>query len=190
MTTKERTIVTGLRNGHNVSYQYLYDNHYVALCYIAVGYVRDDAVAQMLVDDLFVHIYDIRRTLDITTSIRTYLARAIRNRCLDYLKSSHAKLSVSLTDNHSHITDGDLPSASLLEQELEDEIVTAINSLPPQTKSVFEKSRYQEKTYAEIAQELDISINTVKYHIKSALSLLYGALKHHLLLILIVLQIF
>lgn len=56
------------------------------------------------------------------------------------------------------------PLGILLERELEHEIRMAIDKLPVECRCVFEKSRFEEKKYEEISQELGISINTVKYH--------------------------
>lgn len=54
----------------------------------------------------------------------------------------------------------------LLEQELEDELKRSIDELPLECRRVFYKSRFEQKKYEEIAEELGISVNTVKYHIK------------------------
>ena len=68
----------------------------------------------------------------------------------------------------------------LLERELEHEIRMAIDKLPVECRCCFEKSRLSEK-YEEISQELGISINTVKYHIKNALSFLQTELSKYLI---------
>ncbi len=67
------------------------------------------------------------------------------------------------------------PLGVLLERELEDELTRSIEELPVECRTVFKKSRFEQKKYEEIALELGISINTVKYHIKNALSLLQKA---------------
>lgn len=54
----------------------------------------------------------------------------------------------------------------LLEQELEEELKRSIDELPLECRKVFYKSRFEQKKYEEIATELGISVNTVKYHIK------------------------
>ena len=66
--------------------------------------------------------------------------------------------------------------------ELDYEIHRAIRHLPDECRRVFVKSRFEEKKYEEIARELGISVNTVKYHIKNALSILCKELDKYLLL--------
>ena len=68
------------------------------------------------------------------------------------------------------------PLTSLLERELEEKIEEAIRNLPKETRAVFTKSRFEHKKNEEIAEELGISVNTVKYHMKRALSILHNDL--------------
>ena len=79
---------------------------------------------------------------------------------------------VVLTDSH--------PLGMLLERELEEEIYKAIDKLPDECRRVFNKSRFEGKSYEEISQDLGISINTVKYHIKNALAALQKNLGKYL----------
>lgn len=71
----------------------------------------------------------------------------------------------------------------IVSSELEKKIEEIIQSMPEECKKVFLLSRYGNKSYAEIANELNISVNTVKYHIKKALSLFREELKDYLLTI-------
>lgn len=77
------------------------------------------------------------------------------------------------------------PLGMLLERELENEIRMAIDKLPAECRCVFEKSRIEGKKYEEISQELGISINTVKYHMKNALSFLQAELSKYLIVLIL-----
>ena len=77
------------------------------------------------------------------------------------------------------------PLGMLLEQELEDELKRSIDELPLECRRVFYKSRFEQKKYEEIAEELGISVNTVKYHIKNALAFLQKRLGNYLKLLII-----
>ena len=63
-----------------------------------------------------------------------------------------------------------LPLGTLLEAELEDKVKAAIRTIPSGSRRVFLLSRFHNMKYAEISEKLDISVNTVKYHIKQALA--------------------
>ena len=188
MENTELFIIEGLKQGKEEAYRYLYEHHYVALCHVAKGYVGDEALAEHLAGDVIFHLWEVRETLDIRISLRSYLVRAVRNRCLDYLDSRKQKHEITFSElegddslGERYILADDYPLGSLLEKELDHEIRRAISRLPEECRRVFLKSRFEEKKYEEIACELGISVNTVKYHIKNALSLLYKELGKYLL---------
>lgn len=189
MENTEQVVIEQLKQGKEEAYQYLYQHHYVSLCHVAREYIGDDALAEHLVGDVIFHLWEVRMTLNIHTSLRSYLMRAVRNRCLDYLDACRQKHEISFSELESggqvleerYVLSDDYPLGILLEKELDHEIRRAINRLPEECRRVFLKSRFEEKKYEEIARELGISINTVKYHIKNALSLLYKELGKYLL---------
>lgn len=187
----EDIILQQLKKGNEEAYRYIYRHHYTLLCHIAREYVNDAFTAETIVGDTIFHIWEIHETLDIRTSLRSYLVKAVRNRCLDFLqlKREQTEVTFSMLEEEElqqmeNIDDTTVPLGKLLEQELEQEIRKAIDKIPSESKEVFLKSRFEKKKYEEIAQELGISVNTVKYHIKQALALLNKELGKYLLLIL------
>ena len=187
---EELHLIHSLKSGNNQAYKYIYDHHYVLLCKIAYEFLKDDFLAESIVDDIIFHLWEKRDTLEITTSLRSYLVQAVRNRCINYLNLEREKREVrfSVIDQqnewiNSVFPSDDYPLARLLENELEQEIRNAIDRLPEECKIVFKKSRFEEKRYEQIAEELGISVNTVKYHIKNAISRLSADLSKYLLLL-------
>lgn len=187
MEHTETLIVEQLKLGNENAWQYIYDHHYALLCHIANSYVKDQFVAETIVGDTIFHVWEIRETLEISVSIRSYLLRAVRNRCINYLNSEREKREIAfsalmpdeISDDKIILTDSH-PLGMLLERELEEEIYKAIDKLPDECRRVFDKSRFEGKSYEEISQDLGISINTVKYHIKNALALLQKHLSKYL----------
>jgi len=188
MRDEELRIISLLRKGDNGAYKYIYDHHYNLLCNIAFQFLKDDFLAETIVDDMIFHLWEKRETIDITISLKSYLIRAVRNRCLNHLNLEREKreINFSVMENpeetiHSFIQSEEYPLATLLENELEKEIQSAIERLPLESKKVFQMSRFENKRYEEIAKELNISVNTVKYHIKNALARLNADLSKYLL---------
>lgn len=176
------------------SFQKVFYRHYEPLCRFAYLFLHDKAVVEEVVDDVLFNLWEHRKTIEIAYSLRAYLMRAVRNRCLNELNSSTYReelsfTSFSLPENveflDSVFDDTLNPLGRLLRDELEDKLEEEIAALPEQCRAVFQKSRYEEKTYEEIAQEMGISVNTVKYHIKNALALLHNRLSDYLKLILL-----
>lgn len=188
MENAEKLLIEQLKRGEERSYKYIYDNHYVFLCHIANAYVNDHYVAETIVGDVIFHIWEIRETLEITVSIRAYLVQAVRNRSINYISSLYREHKVPLSDlnagnmqiEREYLLSADYPLGTLLEHELEGEITKAINRLPQECKIVFQKSRFEGKKYSEIADDLGISVNTVKYHLKRALASLHKDLGKYL----------
>ena len=191
MKEDERKIIEGLRQGDNWAYKHLYDSYYVLMCKIASAFLQDEYSAQMLIDEFIVHLYETREKLIIKTSLHAYLMRSVRNRCINYLQSAYEQKEIrfsNISDSEENlisiIQNEDYTINSLLGDELEQIIRSSIEHLPIECRTVFEKSRFEDKTYEMIASELNISVNTVKYHIKNALSHLRKDLDKYLLLIL------
>lgn len=194
MESTEALLVQQLKNGVDAAYKYLYDQHYQILCHVAAQYVKDDFLAETIVGDVIFHLWEVRETIEINTSVRSYLTTCVRNRCIDYLKSQYHKREVAHSDTGlrdfpvlQYVKDDDYPLGKLLEKELEDEIMNAINRLPDECRRVFNMSRFENRKYEEIAQELKISVNTVKYHIKHALALLHEDLGKYLTMAMMIL---
>lgn len=183
MEQTESLIVEQLKKGNERAYKFLYEQHYQILCHVAAQYVKDDFLAETIVGDVIFHLWEIRESLEINNNLRSYLLQSVKHRCMDYLKSQyHQKELAALQDFPvlNYIKGDDYPLGRLLEQELEGEIMQAIDNLPEECGRVFRMSRFEEKKYEEIARELNISVNTVKYHIKRALTLLHEELGKYL----------
>jgi RNA polymerase sigma-70 factor (ECF subfamily) len=171
-------ILFKLKNGEESAYKYLYDQYYSKLCSLANFYVKDTFISENLVGDLIFSIWENREKLDIHESLNSYLFTSIRNRCFNYLKQAHVQREVSFTKVqetqliYSMHSENDLPVGILIEKELQDKIELSIDHLPLQTKTVFQLKRREELSYEEISNQLNISVNTVKYHMKSALQTL------------------
>lgn len=191
MEIDDNYMIEGLRDGADWAYKYIYDHHYRILCFIAAEYLHDDFTAETVVADVITHLWMNRESLNITAiSVRGYLVRSVRNKCMDYIKSQYHQQNIntiSVSDNSAkELPSGDDALGKLLEKELESEIHRAIENLPAECRNVFRLSRIEGKKREEIAAELGISVNTVKYHLKHAIALLYDSLGKYLILLLII----
>lgn len=177
MDYSEKLVVKGLKAGDTEAYQYIYDTHYQVLCHTANRYVRDSFVAETIVGDMIYRMWENRETLNVNTSLRSYLMQAVRNGCIDYLRSKHQRYEVATShlaeaDCMANLADSEQPFDHLVGNELADRVDMAIEHLPAECRRVFELSRFMGKRHAEIASELNISVSTVKYHLRNALQLL------------------
>ena len=192
----EKLIIEQLKQGNEDAFKYIYKQHYVLLCRFANQMLADAALAEEIVDDAIFYLWEHRSDIEIEYSIRAYLMRAVRNRCLNELNSLRRReeLLVSsffLPENMEFLDrvfvdpclHSTFPAIYLLEQELESELIRNIEELPLECRTVFKKNRFEQKKYEEIAIELNISVNTVKYHMKKALSCLQQRMEKYLKLL-------
>lgn len=192
---EDQLIIDRLKRGDETAFKFIFDNHYAMLCRFANQLLHDAALAEEVVDDAIFYLWEHREELNITRSIRTYLMQSVRNRSLNELNSAayrhEQNFSAILPDENavfleSVFTDDDHPMGILIQKELEETITDCVNQLPEECRKVFTMSRYDQMKQEDIARELHISVNTVKYHMKNALAILRKNLAQYLATVLIV----
>lgn len=185
----EKQLLEQLQNGDERAFKSIYDQHYTLLCRFANYFLQNSSLAEEVVGDAIFNLWRQRERLEVTHSVRAYLMRSVRNGCLNELRSLASRKEVALSTASlpergdflaTLLVEDEQPLGLLLEKELESEVHRAMEELPAECKLVFMKSRLEQKKYLEIAEELGISVNTVKYHIKSALSFMQSRLEKYM----------
>jgi RNA polymerase sigma-70 factor (ECF subfamily) len=133
-------------------------------------------------------VWEKRETLAIRTSVRPYLYAMVRNACLNILK--HEKIKQKYVGEEMALADRshDSVADAVASNELEYRIKVAMEELPEQCRMVFKLSRFEELKYAEIADQLNISIKTVENHMGKALRIMREQLKDYLPVIIVLLN--
>lgn len=160
------------------AFRILFIDFFSSLCVFAHRYIDDWNICEDIVQDTFLRIWKNRKKIEISRSGRNFLLTSVRNLCIDYLRKKESardwhenetkdKLVQSLNDLYSH-------------KELEQMLKLALQKLPDKVSKVFEMSRFEGKTYKEIAEERGISIKTVEAYISESLKLLRIELKDYL----------
>ncbi|MEJ7645550.1 MAG: RNA polymerase sigma-70 factor [Chryseolinea sp.] len=169
----------------------LFQKYYRVLCSHAVRFVHSKEVAEDIVSELFCKFWTDQVYLSINTSYRAYLFKAVRFSAYNYIRWELSKRKKEF-DFHGLIDEINSlkPEESMLVDELAEEIDRVIENLPNQCKRVFMLSRYENKKYREIAEELNISQKAVEGHISKALESLRTNLKKSDLLTLLLIGYF
>lgn len=136
-------------------------------------YVKDISVAEELVQDVFLKVWENPESLEEIKSVKSYLYKSVINSSINYvnrqrnIEQHHQKIAANFTEEY------------LMELDEENELVVLlrieIEKLPPQCKKVFKLNRFERLKYKEIADLLDISERTVENHICNALKVLREA---------------
>ena len=170
-------------------FEMLFREHFSSLCFFAQKYLGDMDSSKDLVHEVFVKVWEKRHGFDFEKPAKSYLFTSVYNRCLNQIRDSKkfsetedSKLEQSLSHDGSD-------NEGIEMAELKSLIQKSLNSLPEKCKAVFNLNRYEGKSYAEIAENLSISIKTVEVHMSKALKVLREDLKEYLtILILIILK--
>jgi len=179
--TDSAFLIKELQKGNKSAFELVFKKYYSLLCVFVSRYCTDDSMAEEIVSNFFYNFYRKRESLKITSSLRSYMFRSVKNSALNYIRD-HAKL-VSVNEQDSkelNLRVTDTVHDTLMGKELEEIINSAIDSLPEQCKVVFVKSRFEGKKYREIATELNISVNTVETQMSRALKKLRVELKDYM----------
>lgn len=160
----------------------LFRKYYSMLCIIAHDYVGEKSLAEEMVQDTFLHVWEKRNSIVVTPAIRYLLVKSTQNTCLQYLRKRKPETQSidSISVGEMIAWSDDYPLGHLFEKEIAAIIDGTIQSFPPQIQKVFLLSRNSDMTYMQIASILNVSENTVKTQIKIALSRLRTALKDYL----------
>lgn len=166
-------------------FEQLFREHFVHLANFARQYVADEDSAKDITQKVFISLWENRDKIDTEKSVPSYLFTAVKNRCLNHIRD-HKKYRSSILDlecNDFELSvepdEGELP-------ELEHKISRALDSLPEKCRIVFEMSRYHDKKYREIAEELEISQKTVEAHMSKAIKALRVHLQDYLSFLLLI----
>ncbi len=176
----EKNILQDIANGDVKAFEDLFKSFFPELSFYAVRFVEDPETAEEVVQDIFFNFWDNRKKLNITTSVKSYLYTTVRNTCLNLIK--HKKVESKYREHFSRKMQEDELNESMWANtdNLQDQINAAIEKLPTQRQKIFKMSRFDEMTYKEIAQKLDISVKTVENQMGSALKHLRKELKDFL----------
>ncbi|MDX1910797.1 MAG: RNA polymerase sigma-70 factor [Saprospiraceae bacterium] len=187
MTQSEIQQIAALREGDEQAFDALFRTWYEPLVRFACSFTEGDAdEAEELVQETFAKLWIQRDGLDVKYSIKAYLYRMVNNAALNRLRAQrvHSRYTEHQTRQmeHVHETLSDDP-------DLGRRIATALESLPNQSRQVFELSRFESLKYREIAEHLGISIKTVETHMGKALRLLRQELAAYLSLVLTLIKL-
>lgn len=136
-------------------------------------YIKQDADAEEIVQDVFVKIWESRYKIDVNASFGSFLFTIAYNTTISLLRKrvSEKKYLEYLQTLQQSDKSPDLMD-TIYFTELNEKVQTILDKLTPRQKEIFQLSRERGLTHDEIAKKLNISVNTVKKHMTNTLTLL------------------
>ncbi|HEY4788225.1 MAG TPA: RNA polymerase sigma-70 factor [Bacteroidales bacterium] len=177
-------ITKRIKQDDTSAFELLFKLYHKQLCNYARIYVKHLEISDEIVQETFVKIWEVRETLDERLSLKAFLYRCVHNNSINYIKKMQVtnRLSKDYINEMKYrmqlleLETADKYFDKFAAEELESCIQRLIDELPAQCREVFLLSRFKEMSYQEIANQMSISINTVKTQLSRALQKLRAGL--------------
>lgn len=177
LNNSDNLLVIRIRSDSKDAFKLLYIRYSKKLYYFSLRYLGNNEEAEELVQSVFINIWEHRKSLDETMSVKNYIYRSAVNYIYNYLK----KKAIRARFVESELQKGELQSNNTYDQiifhDLERSIKLIVETLPSQQQKIFQLSRFEGLSHEEIAKDLDLSVRTVENQIYRALKIIKSKLK-------------
>lgn len=169
-----------LKNDSQEAYEILFKKYFKTLCLQAALLLTDKWEAEDIVIELFIEIWDKKIYRKIEQSFKAYLYKSVRNKCLNEVKRNR-RLEQKKERYREYRQEKEDKRPSLLEQKESESIINgALLELPLQRLKAFNLVYLEKKKYQDAADEMGLSVNSVKTHLKLALKFLRNRIERTL----------
>jgi RNA polymerase sigma-70 factor (family 1) len=154
-------------------FEALFREHYNALSNYAFSVLRNRQDAEDVVQDIFIRIWQNSPHVIEDPKVKFYLFTAVKNGCISFLRKQAGKTYLQPEEAGLQSLDDKLPDpAPQAVHDIAALVNQALALLPPQCRAIFKLSRFGQLTYAQIAEELNLSVKTVENQVGKALRIM------------------
>ncbi|MCB0661920.1 MAG: RNA polymerase sigma-70 factor [Saprospiraceae bacterium] len=169
--SSDEAIVDLLQQDPEKGIELIFRKYFPYVVNIVYRVSNDSGLAEDIAQDVFFELWKKKENLKITSSLKPYLRRAAINKTLNYFRDR--KINFASDEQLPSLSTGDPKAQQKMEaEEMEEKITNLIDQLPQRCRVIFILSRYEELSYREIAEKLEISDKTVENQISKALKFL------------------
>lgn len=173
LTKSNKELILQLQKGDRVAFYNIYERYCKRLYGFVLQYVKQGTDAEEIVQEVFIKIWEKRKTIDVYSSFESFLFTVTYNATISLLRKrvtenkylAHLQ-SIQQANDTAELTD------EIYFNELNKKLKTLLDELTPRQKEIFVLSREEGLTHEQIARKLDITLNTVKKHMANTLSFL------------------
>jgi RNA polymerase sigma-70 factor (ECF subfamily) len=151
----------------------IYNKYHQYLYALAYRYLKDSDMAEDAVQQVYVKLWEMIHVIDIEINLKNYLYSMTKNHILNQFRNNRETISISLMNAQQEIVDEEPGIESVIEEtELSEMLQMGIENLPKQKKDIVKMKIEEHKSNQEIADEMGLSINTVKSHYQESIKML------------------
>ena len=170
-----------IKNGDIKAFELLFREFYPSMCVVAMRFVADQDAAEDIAQEAFIKLWEKRTAYEDIPSLKTFLYVSVKNLCFNHIRNK--KDTIDYTSPEAQNKEAVFKDY-LIEEEAYRIIEDAVNALPPQSQKII-KMHLDGKQNKEIAETLNISVNSVKTLKYNALSSLKLSLKDYFYLLIL-----
>ena len=151
-----------LKQSDETLFKELLDRFFPKLKRFAVSFLGNDELAEEVVMDVFLKLWEKRKTIDSINNLNTYLFVAVRNTCQNYIRKENKIRFDSL--NHVQVKLAryeSTPEGDLISEEMLNQLNSVIELLPPKCKMIFKLLREEGLSRKDTAEVLGLSVKTI-----------------------------
>lgn len=174
-----RNLIEDLKEGDEYAFRKIYEKYHRAVYGIAFKYLKNKSLAEDAVHDVFVKLWDHRKKIDVGQSLKGFLFTTTKNHVLNMIRDRKRDEEKNKQYSHLKPTTQNKTIAKLTLKNYKQVFEYFLEQLPEGKKEIFELKMQEGKTNKNIAQELDISINTVKSQYYQASKFIKKQLEEH-----------
>jgi RNA polymerase sigma-70 factor (ECF subfamily) len=167
------------------AFEQVFKKYFKELHSYACALVKDEAVAEGIVQNVFLRLWEKADSLNYQNAPAPYLYRSVHNESMNHLKHRKVRLAYDAYAQRQASFEKNSPIQKIQLSELQSKISMALDELPQQCRTIFQLSRFGEMKYQEIATELGISVKTVEAQMGKALKILRQKLSDYLPILII-----
>ena len=151
----------------------IYNKYHQYLYALAYRYLKDSEMAEDAVQQVYVKLWEMIHVIDIEINLKNYLYSMTKNHILNQFRSRKEMISIHIMNAQQEIVDDEPDIVSVIEEaELSDLLQVGIDNLPNQKKEIVRLKIEENMSNQEIADEMGLSINTVKSHYQESIKML------------------
>lgn len=170
-------VILYLNKGNVGAFEQIYESYWAELYSYAYNILRDKAVCEEIVQEIFFSLWTKRRELQITHSIRAYLFTAVKFQTLNYIKSEKVKRNYAVSySTFKTILFDNSNEENIHLSDLKNLVENEVAKLPEKCQQIFRLSRNEHQSVKNIAGLLNISHKTVENQLSKALKQLRSSL--------------
>ncbi len=190
----EKELVSLIILGDEKAFRFVFDKYYQGLLRFSYSYTHDTFVAENIVQESYVLLWEKKHELDIHSNLHAFLTKIVKLKTWNHIEKQRRRIDIEkdLYDDFSRELNLKLYSLESMDvsdiyiSEIEKIIQETLQALPEQTQIIFKLSRDEFLSNRKIAEQMNLSEKSIEYHISKALKVLRLELSDYLKIILLI----